>query len=114
MDWTQFGLAGGMIGCIFAGIGWAGQRLLGKGGIMEKYAEAMQAVSASLDGVMRVVDKHSGESAEHSDACAKTGERVDAIHRAAVAALCEIEDECRSRGVDIAARVDRIRQVLDG
>lgn len=112
---AQWGLVGTMILAIFAGIAWTGKRMLSKGGILENQAKAMKSVSQSLDGVTRCLDRHVGETTGHMTACQATGEQVNVLHRAAMAALAEIEDEFRGKhGFDITARIERIRQVLRG
>lgn len=110
--WAQWGLVGAMIGAIFFGIAWAGKRLLGKDGILENHTDAMRVVSQVLDGVTTCVERHVRETGDHALFSESTGRRVTTLQRAALAALSEIEDECSSRGVDVSARVQRVRQVL--
>lgn len=110
--WAQWGLVGAMIGAIFFGIAWGGKRLLGKGGILEDHTAAMQVVFQVLDGVTRCVERHATETEKHVEESEATGRKVTVIQNAALAALDEIEEECSSRGVDVSARVKRVRQVL--
>jgi len=112
---AQWGLVGIMVLAILAGIAWTGKRLLSKDGILENQASAMQSVSKSLEGVTRCLDKHASDTMGHMTACQATGEQVEVLHRAAMAALAEIEDEFHGKhGFDITARIGRIRQVLRG
>lgn len=110
--WAQHGLVGLMICAIFSGIAWAGVRLLGKDGVLVNHDIAMLAVSKSLDGVTECLDRHATEAAEHSSACEATGKQIGMLHRAALATLAEIDDECKSRGMDVTARLQRVRQLL--
>lgn len=104
---AQYGLVGLMVGAIFAAIAWAGQRLLGKDGVLELHAKA-------LDRVADCVDAQGRDGEAHAGICAQTGDRVAKIHSAANLCLSEIEDECRLRGIDIKARCDRVRDALRG
>ncbi len=106
LSWGEYGLIGLMIGGIYAGIAWAGARLLGKEGVLDQHAKA-------LNRVADCVETHSTAAAEDSKTCHATGVKVGTLHQAAIAALGEIADECRHRGMDVDARVTRIRQILE-
>lgn len=112
---AQWGLVGVMVLAILSGIAWAGRRLLSKDGILESQAAAMQSVSKSLDGVALCLKRGEDAADVHMTACKVTGDHVEILHRAAMAALGEIEDEFHGKpGFDITARIERIRQVLKG
>ena len=103
---AQYGLVGLMISAIFAGIGWAGTRLLGKGGVLEMHAQA-------LDRVADCVAQHTTGDAEHMAECKGAHEKVDRLHAASLQALNEISDECNSRGIDVRERIARVQRALE-
>jgi hypothetical protein len=104
-QFAQYGLVGLMIGGIFYGIGWAGKRLLGKGGVLEMHATA-------LNQVADCVAQHTMREEGHGTECKEAHEKVDRLHAASVQALNEISDECKSRGIDVSERVARVRNAL--
>jgi hypothetical protein len=104
-QFAQYGLVGLMISAIFAGIGWAGNRLLGKGGVLEMHASA-------LDKVADCVAQHTNREENHGTECKEAHAKVNRLHAASVQALNEISDECKSRGIDVSERVARVRNAL--
>ena len=109
---AQWGLLGVVILAILYGTAWAGKRLLGEQGVLEHQAVAMNAIAKSLDSVGRHVVNHETETRAHVSACVESGKQVGALHRAALAALTEIESECKEQGLDISARIERVRMVI--
>jgi hypothetical protein len=102
---AQYGLVGLMISAIFAGIAWAGTRLLGKEGVLEMHAKA-------LDRVADCVQSSLSAEMLHSTECKEAHITVDRLHAASVQALNEISDECSLRGIDVRERISRVRNAL--
>lgn len=102
---AQYGLVGLMISAIFGGIAWAGARLLGKDGILEQHANALQHVA-------KCVQANTDSDTTHSSDCQEAHAKVDKIHAASLQALNEISDECKSRGIDVGERIARVRHAL--
>lgn len=112
MDWSQYGLLGVVLCAVFGGIAWAGKRLLGENGILEKHAVSLDKVADCVAVVSENVKSSLTSAGEHANACTSANAKVQTIHKAAVAALDELEQECKSRGLDVSARVNRVRRVL--
>lgn len=104
-QFAQYGLVGLMIAGIYIGIAWAGKQLLGKNGIL-------RATSTALNGVTACLEKHNSASMNHAFECQGSNHRMTALHRAALSAIDEIEQECQARGIDVSDRCNRVRREL--
>ena len=127
---TVIGLLSLVITAILAGVGWAGKRWLGPGGLQEKQTEATQAVAvatagtnAALDVVAQSVtavancvrqhDERVNETVQrHAEACEESGGRVSSMHEAALVACDMIEQLLERQGVRCEQEINAIRTEL--
>jgi hypothetical protein len=127
---TVIGLLSLVITAILAGVGWAGKRWLGPGGLQEKQTEATQSVAlatantnAALETVassvtavancVRQHDERVNETAQrHAEACEEAGGRVKSMHSAALMACDEVEKILTEHGISCTERIQRIRLEL--
>ena len=127
---TVIGLLAAVITAILTGVGWAGKRWLGPGGLQEKQTEATQAVAvatagtnAALDVVAQSVtavancvrqhDERVNETVQrHTEACEESGGRVKSMHSAALMACDEVEKILTEHGIACTDRIQRIRAEL--
>ena len=127
---TVIGLLTLVITAILAGVGWAGKRWLGPGGLLEKQTEANQAVAVatagtnaalestakSLEAVADCVRQHDERAARnmeaHISSCIESGARVSTMHEAALVACDMIEQLLERQGVRCEQEINAIRTEL--
>jgi len=105
-EFAQYGLVGLMVAGMYAGIAWGAKQLLGQDGILRGHTAAIQAVTACLE-------KHHESAVDHATACHDSNRKVKRLHRAALSAVDEIEQECTAHGIDVVDRCNRVRRELE-
>lgn len=110
--YAQYGIAGLMIAAMLYGIRWSGIRLIGSEGIVPLGIAALENNSKAIERIAEVIDRNNIASAGHIESCVLSHEKVTRLHEAAIAALDEIEVECKVRGIDVSAPCNRIRATL--
>ena len=112
MDWGEFGLLGAALGAMFTYIAWGSKRLIGKDGIQEQHARALDNNSRALVAVASIVERQGAATVEHAASCKDANDTVSRLAEAAVAAVDEFEAEVASRGFNVSDRCKRVRAIL--
>jgi hypothetical protein len=109
---TIVGLLSAVVMAVLAGVGWAGMRMLGAGGVLEQHSKALTANAEAVKSVSDMVKNHDNSTKIHSEACTKAGITVEQLHAAAIEACDGLEEVCRENKIDIGTRIGRVREAL--
>jgi hypothetical protein len=102
---TVIGLLSVVIMTVLSGVGWAGARLLGRGGLIEESNKALAAVADC-------VKQHDSRQAVHNEDCKTSSRGVARLHAAALEACDQVEEICHEHGIELGQRVVRVREAL--